>query len=66
MQKNFKELWTELTADEKRALAYKSDTSVAYLSQIANGQRRAGRKTIGNLVTADKRINFNMFFRESA
>jgi len=65
MRKDFKELWVDLTADEKRELAAKSDTSVAYLSQVANGQRRAGRKTIGSLISADRRINFEMFFSES-
>jgi hypothetical protein len=61
MRKNFKEIWTELDADGKRELAAKGKTSVAYLSQVANGQRNAGRKTIGNLMSADERINFEMF-----
>lgn len=61
MRKNFKQIWTELSAEQKRDLATKCKTSVAYLSQVAHGTRSAGRKTIGNLMSADERISFEMF-----
>ncbi len=56
----FKEFWLQLTADEKRDLAKSADTSVAYLGQVANSSRNAGRKTIANLLKADERITYGM------
>jgi len=35
-----------LTREEKVSLAEKANTSVAYLSQLANGHRKAGLKTV--------------------
>lgn len=58
----FKQFWAGLKPKEKSELAEKADTSVAYLFQVANGHRRAGHKTIGNLVQADERIRHDMFF----
>ena len=58
----FHSLWIEMSAEEKRELAATADTSVAYLSQVANGHRSAGKKTIENLVKAHERISFETFF----
>jgi hypothetical protein len=58
----FHDFWVNLSAEEKRALCESSGLSPSFLSQIAHGHRNAGRKTIGNLVTADPRITFEMFF----
>lgn len=62
MNTDFKTFWASLTADEKRELAKKADTSVAYLSQIATGHRGPGRKTIASLVEAHEGISLAMFF----
>ncbi|MEW8178589.1 MAG: YdaS family helix-turn-helix protein [Candidatus Thiodiazotropha endolucinida] len=35
-----------MSADEKAAFAERAKTSVAYLSQLANGHRKAGLKTV--------------------
>lgn len=56
----FKQLFDALTDEEKLNLADKADTSVEYLSQIANGHRGAGANLIGRLMAADKRIKFQM------
>lgn len=66
MKTNFRELWSSLSPDEKRSLAEKADTSVAYLSQVAHGHRRAGYKTIASLTGADERISLAMFFPDAA
>lgn len=34
--------WEELSPDEKKELAKRCDTSVAYLSQVFHGHRKAG------------------------
>ena len=39
---NLKTYLQDMTVDQKRSFAQKADTSVAYLSQLANGHRRAG------------------------
>ena len=41
---NFKTYYRNLTASEKSALASRLDTSLAYLSQLAYGHRKAGAK----------------------
>lgn len=56
----FKEHWTGLSAEEKRELARAAQTSVAYLSQLANGHRRAGIEIIANLQRVDSRITADM------
>lgn len=66
MANEFRELWVNLSPDEKRQLAVKGKTSVAYLSQVANGQRRAGTKTIRNLVAADQRLSYETFLGRTA
>lgn len=58
--KTFQELFQGMSAEEKRALAKRAETSVAYLSHLANGQRQAGRKSISNLMQADNRITLEM------
>ena len=40
---NFKQVWTNLDANGKRAMARRLLTSYAYLSQLANGHRTAGK-----------------------
>lgn len=40
---NFKHVWQNLSADEKRAMAKDLDTNKDYLSQIAHGHRNAGK-----------------------
>ena len=40
---DFKQVWKELDAPGKRAMARRLLTSYAYLSQIANGHRQAGK-----------------------
>lgn len=56
----FKSFFSALTADEKRELASKARTSVAYLSQMANGFRCAGYSISARLKAADPRITDNM------
>ena len=63
MKRPFTCFWTSLDANEKRALAKKAKTSVAYLSQIACGHRNAGTKTINSLIAADERVTLAMFFK---
>ncbi len=41
--KTFKDLWQSKSHLEKLQLAEDLDTSMAYLSQIANGHRKAGK-----------------------
>jgi len=65
MSERFTEFWTDLDASEKRQLADRADTSVAYLHQISSGYRNAGRKTIDSLKAADNRISFEMFFHSA-
>lgn len=62
MKNEFKTFWADLTADQKRDLAQRAGTSVAYLSQIASGYRNAGTKTIAALVEAHDGITLSMFF----
>ena len=50
-----------LSTEEKVTLAKKADTSVAYLRQLASGNRNAGWPTIQKLVAADSRISIDMF-----
>jgi len=59
--RTFKKYWNSLSVEEKKELAIKADTSYAYLSQVASGHRNAGWKTIKNLNSADKNIDFSMF-----
>ena len=40
----YTQYYNQLTAKEKKELAVKLDTSVAYLSQLATGHRKAGAK----------------------
>jgi DNA-binding transcriptional regulator YdaS (Cro superfamily) len=40
----FKNYYKKLSAEEKRELSKKLDTSRFYLSQLANGKRKAGAK----------------------
>ncbi len=56
----FKELWQGLDAAAKAELADRASTSVAYLSQVANGHRNAGAGLIERLLSADSRISFAM------
>lgn len=57
---NFKGFFSSLDPEQKRELAEKAGTSVAYLSQLANGHRRAGADAIVRLCRADSRITFEM------
>ena len=61
MNTTFRDIWTGLTADEKRVLAKKVKTSVPYLSQIAYGHRGASRGMIRRLVGARKDLSAEMF-----
>ncbi len=56
----FQTYWERLDADEKRMLAAKAETSVAYLSQVAHGHRRAGAGLIERLSRTDKKLSFQM------
>ena len=56
----FKSVFSALSPEEKKHLATKADTSVAYLSQIANGHRKAGVELIVNLCHADIRMTPEM------
>ena len=60
MELEFKDFFSGLTADEKKELAEKAGTSVAYLSQLANGHRKAGLASVTQLTQADKRITHAM------
>ena len=62
MDSKFSTFWVSLQPAEKAELAAKAKTSTAYLSQVANGHRVAGRKTITALLEADERISLSMFF----
>lgn len=63
--RTFQELFSTLSADQKRQLARDAGTSVAYLSHLANGQRKAGRKSIKALLAADNRITIDMLLAEN-
>lgn len=56
----FKDFFSSLSADEKKTLAEKAESSVASLSQIANGHRRAGYSLAARLKRADGRITDEM------
>ena len=62
MSNKFQKFRIGLKPKEKVDLASKAKTSVSYLSQVANGHRNAGKKTIEHLVGADSRISLSMFF----
>ena len=49
---NFAKYWAELGPQEKRELAQRAETSVNYLSQVANGHKQAGWKTVRGLAGA--------------
>jgi hypothetical protein len=59
----FATFWRGLSAQEKVLLAADSNVQYPYLSMIANGNRRAGRKTIRKLSAVDKRIDAAMLGR---
>jgi len=63
---NFKSHWVGLSPEEKKLLALNAETSVAYLSQVANKHRNAGWKTIRKLVQVDERITYDCFDEQSA
>lgn len=44
--------WQNLSADDKRALADRCETSVAYLSQVFNEHRQASHKFARKLAAA--------------
>jgi len=48
----FQSYYRDLTAQEKRDLAEALQTSVAYLSQLANGHRKAGVKILSRITDA--------------
>jgi len=52
----FRNFYEALTSDERMDLAERADTSVAYLSQIAHGHRKAGASFSARLKSADNRI----------
>lgn len=66
MTMTFAELWAALSPTEKDALAERASTSKAYLSQIANGHRNAGWRTIQSLIAADNRVTLDMFRSRAA
>ncbi len=45
----FSSYWKALEPEEKKQLADSCETSVAYLSQIANGERNPGRSLTATL-----------------
>ena len=49
---NFKTYYSSLTTGEKINLSKRLDTSVAYLSQLANGHRKAGAKILLKIESA--------------
>ena len=49
---DFKDYWAELPADDKKMLAERLDTSVAYLSQLAYGHRKAGARFLLQIESA--------------
>ena len=55
-QNPFKDYFSALSAEQKRSLAESARTSVAYLSQIANGHRKAGVGLMANLAGVDVAI----------
>ncbi len=57
----FKELWDGLSAAEKQKLAKRAKTGYRYLSQIANGHRRASRELAQRLAKAHPDATFEMF-----
>jgi transcriptional regulator with XRE-family HTH domain len=52
----FLKYYSTLTASQKRELASRAKTSVVYLSQIANGHRKAGAALISRLTKADRNL----------
>ena len=57
----FKTHWESLSPEEKKGLAESAQTSVAYLSQIANQHRGAGFRTINKLIQADPTLGYDSF-----
>lgn len=57
----FVDIYAAMSADEKRELAIKANTSVAYLSQVANGHRKAGADFIARVIAVDQRLTFGSF-----
>jgi hypothetical protein len=55
---NFKEFWQKLSAEEKKELAEKCESSVPTLSQCAHGTRNFGLNLLDRLLDADKRITY--------
>ena len=62
MKKNhtFKDYYELLSPEGKVELAEKAGTSVAYLSHLATGFRKAGADMIARLTVADKNITVEM------
>ena len=57
---NFKTYWKDLTPAQKIELAEKSATSVAYLSHIANGHRKAGANLLDRILVAEPNLTYQM------
>ena len=56
----FNNYWQSLSPGQKLSLAASANTSVSYLSQVANGHRLSGASLIGRLVAADENISSQM------
>lgn len=56
----FQSFYTSLSKDEKKALADRAETSVAYLYQLAQGYRKPGIDVMTRLKAADNRITDTM------
>jgi hypothetical protein len=57
----FKVYWKSLSSEEKTLLSERSGVAWSYLSNIANGHRKAGRETINRLIQAESDLSFEMF-----
>lgn len=56
----FYDYWQSLPSSGKADLAMKANTSLNYLSQIANGHRLSGANLISRLIAADENITMRM------
>ena len=68
MAKNFRDFYDALTASEREVLAASAETHPGYLWQLAHGDRhgKAGARIIEKLMSADKRITFQMMRSKAA
>ena len=61
--KTFQEYWSGLSPDEKEELAENAELRYTSISNIANGHRGTSLDAVARLMSADKRIKWQMFLK---